>query len=84
LSVHELDGGKIILVSQLMEHIQAENNQHPLAVVELKSEILKNLSPILPPALERLRAMSASYGVAGVLDQLVSLGQIVGLYGPEE
>lgn len=74
-----------------MAHIQAKNDQHlKLPVVELKYEISKKLSPVLPPVLERIRTISketndfALHDAAMVLDQLVSLGRIVGLYGPEE
>jgi hypothetical protein len=72
-------------------YIQPKNDQRlDVTLVELKSEISKKLSPILPPVLEHIRTMSketsgfGSSETALVLDQLVSLGRIVGLSGPEE
>jgi hypothetical protein len=79
---------KIILFSQIMARIQ--NPQEEVAVMELKSEILKNLSTVLAPVLERIRTLSMgndnwhALRAADVLDQVVSFGRALGLDGLEE
>ena len=80
---------KIFLFSQVMKHIGTNSDDHPEeAVAELKSVISRQLSSVMPPLLLRLRNLGTThgekYGAELVMNQLVSLGRTVGLYGPVE
>jgi hypothetical protein len=74
---------KIFLFSQVMKHIETNSDEHlKEGVAELKSVILQQLSPVMPPlllCLHNLGTTQEKYGAELVMNQLVSLGQIVGL-----
>jgi len=78
-----IGANKIFLFSQVTKHIKINHDEQ--AVVELKSVISHRLSPVMPPLLLRLRNLGATgtsiekCSAALVINQLVSLGRIVGL-----
>jgi len=78
-----IGASRIFLLSQVTKHIKTDSDEQ--AVDELKSVILHQLSSLMPPLLLHLRNLGATgtsvekCGAELVTNQLVSLGQIVGL-----
>jgi hypothetical protein len=78
-----IGASEIFLFSQVTKYIKTNSDEQ--AVAELKSVILHRLSPVMPSLLSRLRNFAATgtsiekCGVEQVMNQLVSLGRIVGL-----
>jgi len=77
-----IGASKIFLFYQVTKHIKTNSDEQ--AVAELKSVILHRLSPLMPPLLLHLHGLGATgtsiekRGAEPVMNQLVSLGQIVG------
>ena len=75
-----IGASKIFLFSQVTKHIKTNSDKQ--AVAELKSVVMHQLSPVMPPLLLRLRNLGTSVekrSAETVINELVSLGRIVGL-----
>lgn len=75
-----IGASKIFLFSQVTKHITTNSDKQ--AVAELKSVVMHQLSPVMPPLLSRLRNLGTSVekrSAETVINELVSLGRIVGL-----